>query len=72
MPYPVFAKNHVRSRYGGARVVAKVEWHNGELIPRVGFIVTNLKRSAKNNRDALKTHQLQHKTVDEIRVFCHF
>ena len=24
------------------RVVAKVEWHQGELFPRVGFIVTNL------------------------------
>jgi hypothetical protein len=24
------------------RVVAKVEWHEGELFPRVGFIVTNL------------------------------
>ncbi len=26
------------------RVVAKVEWHQGELYPRVGFIVTNLAR----------------------------
>jgi len=24
------------------RVVAKVEWHAGELFPRVGFIVTNM------------------------------
>ncbi len=24
------------------RVVAKIEWHNGELFPRIGFIVTNL------------------------------
>jgi len=29
------------------RVVAKVEWHPGELYPRVGFIVTNLARSAE-------------------------
>ena len=29
------------------RVVAKVEWHAGELFPRVGFIVTNLKWHAK-------------------------
>jgi hypothetical protein len=29
------------------RVVAKVEWHPGELYPRVGFIVTNLRRRAK-------------------------
>src|SRR5215208_6065385 len=29
------------------RVVAKVEWHQGELYPRVGFIVTNLSRPAE-------------------------
>ena len=29
------------------RVVAKVEWHPGELVPRVGFIVTNLSRPAE-------------------------
>ena len=29
------------------RVVAKVEWHKGELFPRVGFIVTNLRRKAE-------------------------
>ena len=23
-------------------MVAKVEWHQGELFPRVGFVVTNL------------------------------
>ena len=32
------AKAWTRAR----RVVAKVEWHQGELYPRVGFIVTNL------------------------------
>jgi len=47
--------NHVRRyyaefRYQAAswnmprRVVAKVEWHPGELCPRVGFIITNLSR----------------------------
>jgi hypothetical protein len=30
------------------RVIAKVEWHPGELYPRVGFIVTNMARSAEN------------------------
>jgi hypothetical protein len=25
--------------------VVKVEWHQGELYPRVGFIVTNLART---------------------------
>ena len=45
--------NHVRRIYGDfeyqaaswdkpRRVVAKVEWHPGELFPRVGFVVTNL------------------------------
>ena len=29
------------------RVIAKVEWHPGELFPRVGFIVTNLTRPAE-------------------------
>src|SRR5215210_3947435 len=29
------------------RVVAKVEWHPGELLPRVGFLVTNLTRPAE-------------------------
>jgi len=30
------------------RVVAKSEWHAGELFPRVGFIVTNLTKQSKN------------------------
>ena len=30
------------------RVVAKIEWHAGELFPRIGFIVTNLRWKAKN------------------------
>src|SRR6516165_6586168 len=30
------------------RVVAKVEWHPGELYPRVGFIVTNMAGPAEN------------------------
>ena len=37
------AKSWNRAR----RVVAKVEWHSGELFPRVGFIVTNLVRPPK-------------------------
>ena len=34
------AKGWTRAR----RVVAKVEWHQSELYPRIGFIVTNLTR----------------------------
>jgi Transposase DDE domain group 1 len=37
------AQSWNRSRH----VVAKVEWHPGELCPRVGFIVSNLARSAE-------------------------
>jgi hypothetical protein len=29
------------------KVIAKVEWHPGELYPRVGFIITNLSRPAE-------------------------
>lgn len=28
------------------RVIAKVEWHPGDLFPRVGFVVTNLPMAA--------------------------
>jgi hypothetical protein len=44
------------------RVVAKVEWHPGELCPRVGFIVTNLARPAQrvvafyNHRGTAEQH----------------
>ncbi len=43
------------------RVVAKVEWHPGELYPRVGFIVTNLTRPAElvafyNQRGTAEQH----------------
>src|SRR4051812_14850557 len=37
------ARSWDRSR----RVGAKVEWHAGELFPRVGFVGTNLRRSPK-------------------------
>ncbi len=50
--------NHVRRSYASfsyrakvwskpRRVVAKVEWHPGELCPRVGFIVATLSRPAE-------------------------
>ena len=38
------AKSWQRAR----RVVAKIEWHAGELFSRVGFVVTNLKKHSKN------------------------
>jgi len=30
------------------RVIAKVEWHEGELLPRIGFIVTNMSSSPES------------------------
>ncbi len=36
-----------QSRSRSRRVVAKVGCHTGELYPRVGFIVTDLRRPAK-------------------------
>ena len=32
----------------GRRVVVKIEWHAGELFPRVGFIVTNLNEPSRS------------------------
>ena len=40
--------SNTRRHLGISRVVAKVEWHAGELFPRVGFIVTNLNKHSKN------------------------
>ena len=36
-----------KSWHQARRVVAKIEWHRGELFPRVGFIVTNLSWRSK-------------------------
>ena len=43
------AKSWSKSR----RVICKIEWHTGELFPRVGFIVTN---SGLNEIDVVKTY----------------
>jgi hypothetical protein len=49
-------------------VVAKVEWHPGELYPRVGFIVSNLPRSPEgivafyNERGTCEQHIKEGKT----------
>src|SRR5262245_55304522 len=48
---PKIFYHNVRYRAGSwecaRRVVVKVAWHAGELFPRVGFLVTNLKGRAK-------------------------
>jgi hypothetical protein len=41
--FPYRAGSWGRSR----RIIAKVEWHQGELFPRVGFILTNMSAQAK-------------------------
>ena len=60
------------------RVVAKVEWHQGELYPRVGFIVTNLARPAKrvvkfyNGRGRAEQHIKEGKNaIRWTRLSCH-
>jgi hypothetical protein len=60
------------------RVVAKVEWHSGELYPRVGFIVTNMTRPAErmvafyNQRGAAEQHIKEGKSaVTWTRLSCH-
>jgi hypothetical protein len=54
------------------RVVAKVEWHQGELYPRVGFIVTNLTRPAerwiKEGKLALRWTRLSCRTFVDNAV----
>ena len=57
-------------------VVAKVEWHPGELVPRVGFIVTNLSRPTKrvvafyNHRGTAEQHIKKARTPSTGPV-CH-
>ena len=51
------------------RVVAEVEWHMGELFPRVGFIITNLNAKAKNvvrfyNKRGLCEHYIKEGKYD--------
>ena len=59
------------------RVVAKVEWHPGELYPRVGFIVTNMTRPAErvvafyNQRGTAEQHIKEGKNaVTWTRLSC--
>ncbi len=81
--------NDVRRYYAGftyqagtwnkaRRVVAKVEWHPGELYPRVGFIVTNLSRPAErvvafyNQRGTAEQHIKEGKNaINWTRLSCH-
>jgi hypothetical protein len=58
--------------------VAKVEWHPGELYPRVGFIVTNLSRPAErvtkfyNGRGTAEQHIKEGKhAINWTRLSCH-
>jgi hypothetical protein len=50
------------------RVIAKVEWPPAELVPRVGFIVTNLSRPAERvvafyNKRGTCEHWIKRKAV---------
>jgi hypothetical protein len=50
VPYHEF-EYHAATWSRERRVIAKVEWHHGELFPRIGFIVTNLRRTRLSCRD---------------------
>jgi len=59
------------------RVVAKVEWHPGELYPRVGFIMTTMTRPAEqvvafyNQRGTAEQHIKEGKNaVTWTRLYC--
>jgi hypothetical protein len=47
-------------------ITAKVEWHPGELYPRVGFIVTNMSRPVGECRRVLQQAR-DLRTVDQGR-----
>ncbi len=58
--------------------MAKVEWHPGELYPRVGFIVTNLSRPTArvtkfyNGRGTAEQHFKEGKhAINWTRLSCH-
>ena len=60
------------------RVVAKIEWHSGQLFPRVGFIVTNLSRPAErvtkfyNGRGTAEQYIKEGKNaINWTRLSCH-
>jgi hypothetical protein len=68
------AASWTRSR----RVVAKVEWHPGELYPRIGFIVTNMTRPPErvtlfyNQRGTAEQHIKEGKNaIVWTRLSCH-
>ena len=77
-------RSHASFRYQAGswteprRVVANVEWHPGELYPRVGFIVTNMSRPAErvvmfyNHRGTAEQHIKEGKNaVTWTRLSCH-
>ena len=47
LPVPDLLRRSTASWKTARRVVAKVEYHAGELFPRVGFIVTNLETPSR-------------------------
>ena len=49
------------------RVVAKIEWHPGELIPRFGFVVTNLNRPDRHAGGVLLQSARHGGAVDQGR-----
>ena len=51
------------------RVIAKVEWHRGELFPRVGFIVTNMSAQAPRCGSLLQRARYR-RAVDQGRQVC--
>ena len=59
-------------------MVAKIEWHPGQLFPRVGFIVTNLSRPAErvtkfyNGRGTAEQYIKEGKNaINWTRLSCH-
>ena len=74
----VFERRESRRRVGPRRVVAKVDFHFGELFPRVGFIVTNVEtgsravvRFLQQGGDGGAMDQGRKQAVEMARLSCH-
>ena len=80
--HPIICYHDFRYQAGSweraRRVVAKVEWHQGELFPRVGFVVTNMRAQPQqvvrfyNGRGTAEQWIKEGKyALDWTRLSCH-
>ena len=54
------------------RVVAKVEWHSGDLFPRVGFILTNMSAKAEGVVQFYNGRGIAEQWIKEVKYALHW